>query len=158
MKAFYVLLLLVFLASCGSEVVENPELDVPVIEGPAIEAPIVEAPAIEEINEALDELPEEVIDLMEENSDTSAEVEDSKIVKLETPYINPKGEVDMMIEYTLNSENKIETIDVSATSYDLSDFNASIQAVIGMSVEEASEYYVSGSSLTTAAYQAALQN
>lgn len=153
MKTFYILLLLVFLASCGSEneVAVLPDIEIPVIEK---SSPI----EIVEIDEALSELPEEIIDIMEEeNSDTSTEISESKVVILDTPYVNPKGEVDMMIEYALDSEDKIETIDVSATSYDLSDFNASIQAVIGMSVEEASEYYVSGSSLTTAAYQDALK-
>ena len=159
MKAFYIVLLLVFLASCGSEVVEE---SVEVL--PTVEAPVIEMPQVDRINDALDELPQEIIeeieaeDAVEENDEVSEEVMEAKVVKLEAPYTNPKGPVDMVIEYSLDSEGKVETIDVSATTYDLSKFNISIQAVVGMSIEEASEYYVSGSSLTTASYQAALQN
>ena len=49
----------------------------------------------------------------------------------------------MQIEYTLDSEGNIATIDVSATTYDLSEFNRDVQAVIGMSLKEASDYSVS---------------
>lgn len=143
MKAFYVVLLLVFLASCGSEVnVETPS------------DPVVQE-TTQEMNDALAELPEEI----EVSTDTSVQQwDDAKIVQLAAPYTNPKWPVDMQIEYSLDEQGNIESINVFATSYDLTNFNQSIQSVIGMSVEEASDYYVSGSSLTTPAYQEALKS
>jgi hypothetical protein len=37
-------------------------------------------------------------------------------------------------------------------------YNTDVQAVIGMSVEQASEYYISGSSLFTPAFQKAMKS
>ena len=67
-------------------------------------------------------------------------------------------EVQMNIEYELDSDDKISSISVTSPNYKgMPQFNSGVQAVVGMSVQEASEYYVSGSSLTTPAFQAALK-
>ena len=82
---------------------------------------------------------------------------DSKVVKLDATYTNPKTTVDMVVDYTLDDENKIETINVSATTYDLSKFDKEVQVVVWKTLEEASEMYVSGSSLTSAAFKKAIK-
>jgi hypothetical protein len=62
MKAFYVILLLVFLASCGTEV--------------AVETPVTQ-PAVEQVSEEIDqaiaELPEEIVEeIVKPESETEA--------------------------------------------------------------------------------------
>jgi hypothetical protein len=64
----------------------------------------------------------------------------------------------MSVAYELDSDGNIASIDVSATTYDLSQFNQGAQAVVGMTLEQASEYVVSGSSLTGPAFRAALKS
>lgn len=179
MKAFYVLLALIFLTSCGAEVASDPiELSNEVVEQ-----------TVEEIDEAISELPVEVTDIIEEDtSDNRVEEEISKpeedviqpevewkdeetivvdeqaavspkVVELSAKYNNPAMEVVMNIEYTLDSENNISDISVTSPNYKgMPEFNAWAQGVLGMTVGEASEYYVSGSSLTTPAFQKALKN
>jgi len=93
----------------------------------------------------------------QEESDEQAAVS-SEIVTLDAWYTNPKGPVDMQVSYALNSAGTIETISVSATTYDVSGFNSQIQSVVGMSLEEASDTYISGSSLTSAAFNNALKD
>lgn len=143
MKAFYALFLLVFLASCGANVDET--------------AVSPSEPSVEETSAEIDaetmEIPEEVM-----MDDTAMTESDSKVEVLDAAYTNPKWPVDMEIEYALNENGVIESIDVSATSYDLSGFNDAVQSVVGMTLEEASDTYISGSSLTSAAFNSALKS
>jgi len=152
MKAFYVVVLLIFLASCG--------VDQAVEEAP-VTSEVVEQ-AQEEVDAAVEELPEEVQEFIEENNseeEISQSAESSEVVVLDATYTNPKTEVDMEIEYQLDSDGNIADITVAATTYDLSGFNTEIQSqVIWKSLEEASEVYVSGSSLTSAAYNDAMKS
>lgn len=170
MKYFYILLTLAFLASCGSAAVTPSETN------DEVEAPIT-AEVNEIIESTLDELNGELGDLdtssigEDEESDTdetaweamddtvtaNEEVMEAKVVKLEAPYTNPAGPVDMEIEYSLDSDGLIETIEVSATTYDLTDFNASAQKVIGLSLADAADIVVTGGSLTDPAFSAALK-
>ena len=148
MKAFYAVFLLVFLASCGSEVV---------VETATPETPeVVVEQTVEDMEAEMNDMPEEIIEdeIME---DETASVE-SEVQVLDAGYTNPKGPVDMQVEYTLAWDGTIASIDVSATSYDVSSFNNSIQSVVGMTIQEASESYVSGSSLTSAAFNNALKS
>ncbi len=180
MKAFYSLVLLIFLTSCSSEA--------PVVGTLNPITPVQEV--VTEIDETVEALPEvapdtqEIVDtLIEEvNSVPLSESDDkdenvtptwsddlkeeeqvgstfpSKVVELETTYNNPKMEVMMNIEYSLDSDDKISEISVTSKNYPgMPDFNTWIQAVVWMTVEEASEYVVSGSSLTTPAFQGALK-
>lgn len=142
MKAFYALFLLVFLASCGSDVAET-------VVTPS-ESTAEETSA--EIDWEIMEIPEEV--MME---DTAMVESESKVEVLDAAYTNPKWPVDMEIEYALDANGTIESIDVSATTYDVSGFNSAVQDVVGMTLEEASDTYVSGSSLTSAAFNSALK-
>jgi hypothetical protein len=124
MKAFYAIFLLVFLASCGTDV--------------AVETTTPTQTVTEQTTQELDleatQIPEEIVE---------EDVVESKVVKLDAPYKNPQTTVDMEIEYTLNANEEIETIEVSATTFDISGFNDAVQKVVGMTLEEASDTYVS---------------
>lgn len=161
MKYFYILIALAFLASCGAKDVVNT--DTPTQEDEVIET-------------TLDEIESELEDLLnvEEDESETAEAEapsegddarvaeettvESKVVKLDAAYTNPAGPVDMTIEYSLDSEGKIEAIEVAATTYDLTGFNESAQKVIGMTVEDAANEVITGGSLTDPAFSAAMKN
>ena len=82
---------------------------------------------------------------------------DNKVTKLDATYTNPQTTVDMVLDYSLDDENKIETINVSATTYDVSEFNTKLQSVVWKTLEEASEVYISGSSLATEAFHNAIK-
>jgi len=167
MKAFYAIFLLVFLASCGSDaVVETATPKAP-------EATVIEQ-TVDDIESELDDMPEEVMEdtapddssiqdetIVEDEAIVEEEetaMEDSKVELLSAPYTNPAGPVDMQIEYSLDSDGNIASIDVSATTYDLTQFNQGAQAVIGMTPAEASEYTFSGSSLTGPAFNDAMKS
>ena len=53
---------------------------------------------------------ENEISNIEENIETTTEATDNKMVKVEAKYTNPQQEVDMTVEYSLDSEGKIEKI------------------------------------------------
>jgi len=63
----------------------------------------------------------------------------------------------MTIEYSLDTDGKIETINVSATTYDITGFNTAAQVVIGKTIEEAKEASIAGGSLTNSAFKDALK-
>lgn len=160
MKAFYVVFFLVFLASCGSEaVVETATLETPKA---AVEQ------TVEDMEAEMDDMPEEIMEdeTVEEASveddeasqDNETTVGESKVEVLSAPYTNPAGLVDMQIEYSLDNDGNIASIDVSATTYDLTQFNQGAQAVIGMTPEEAADYTFSGSSLTGPAFNDAMKS
>ena len=108
-----------------------------------------------EVEKTLEELNKE-IDFLGELDDM-VETDESEIVKLDATYSNPKVEVDMKIEYKLDSDNKIETINVSATTYDLEKFNTEAQVLVWKTIDEAKDTYFSWSSLTSEAFKSALK-
>lgn len=85
-----------------------------------------------------------------------AEEDVTKTVTLDASYNNPKGPVDMTINYNLNDQGEILEIGVAATTYDVSKFNTAIQSLVGSTLEEAAEYN-SSSSLTGDAFKAAIK-
>ena len=172
MKAFYILILLVFLTSCGTEVsTEDITVSPDVVQETRMEID-QETEILPDTQEVVDELINEVntVPLGEEDNlevDTPSEIESpktekissSKVVELSTTYNNPKMEVVMNIEYTVDEDNKISEISVTSPNYGwMPEFNTGVQGVIGMTVDEATEYVVAWSSLTTPAFQAVLKN
>ena len=160
MKAFYVVMMLIFLTSCGS----NPSIGGPEPEvNPNIEA-------AEQIEKELSNLPDDIdndtdslwsVDFMktEEIENETVMQGEQKVIELSTQYVNPAGGVDVSISYELSSDNTITSILVTSPNYSgMRKYNDNLQNVIGMSVEEASEYYISGSSLFTPAFQAAMKS
>ena len=122
MKAFYTLILLVFLASCGSETVT---------EDSAMQTPDVVQETVVEIDDSVEALP----DTEEVNTDSSpstgvesiedevveeeaTEEQAEEVVELSTTYNNPKMEVIMDIEYNVDSEGKITEISLTSPNYD----------------------------------------
>ena len=110
---------------------------------------------IVEEDETLNET--EADDVDDEKIDEVSTTWESNVVELSTTYVSPKWEVPMDVTYTLDSDNKITEISAStvevAHEKHVINLNNGIQSVIGMTVEDASEYSVSGSSLATAAFQ-----
>lgn len=135
MKILSILFLVALLASCGTTT--TPEQTQPVVEDQANE---MENNMSEFDNEEMDE---------------------NKMETIEYSYTNPAQEVNMVIDYSLNSEDKIESINVSATNWDkLGDFDAAVKSnVIGLTLEEASEMpTVSGASITSEAFKEAIKS
>ncbi len=139
MKYIYTLVAVLFLASCTAQ---NTE----------IEKETTEATTATE--KTTSEIDNEISNIEMDEDDKEM---DSKVVKLDATYSNPQTEVDMVIDYTLDSENKIETINVSATTYDLTEYNKAVQVVVGKTVEEASEASIAGGSLTNTAFKDAIK-
>lgn len=133
MKYIIGLLLVTFLASCNST---NEETIV------------IEDDINMQIQEEMDAL------WLEEEQEES---EESKVVVLDANYHNPAGSVDMTIEYSLDEENKIDFIEVKATTYDVSEFNTEVQKLVWKTIVEVWEVEISGWSLTTEAFKEALK-
>lgn len=137
MKYLYLLVLTVFIASCGNKVEENTK---------ELEIEKVTTEVVSDIDNELKNL----------ESDSFKE-SDIDVVKIDATYTNPAWEVDMIINYSLDENSKIKTIDVDATTYDLKEFNTSIQSLIGKTIEEAKSADIAGWSLTTEAFKKALK-
>jgi len=169
MKAFYSILLLVFLTSCTGWTIDDisniPDSTTPVVNT------VVEQTE-EEMNEAIAELPEEVKEFAWESTldkrimnndgeswetqtseeDASSEEEDTveiapvveeteteavetsfapKVVVLSTSYNNPKMEVIMNIEYSLDENETISDISVTSPNYGgMPEFNNGVQSAL----------------------------
>ncbi|MDD3793504.1 MAG: hypothetical protein PHI37_01715 [Candidatus Gracilibacteria bacterium] len=138
MKYLYLLVLSVFLVSCGAKAPEQTtDLDVENITNEVVS----------EINSELETI--ENVPTTNTNSD---------VMKIDAKYNNPAGEVDMTIDYTLSENGTIETIEVSATTYDLTEFNEEVKnQLIGKTIEEAKTANIAGGSLTTEAFKKALK-
>lgn len=135
MKILSILFLIALLASCGTTA--TPEQPQPIIEDQA-----------SEMDNNMSEFDNE-------------EMDEDKMETIEYSYTNPAQEVNMVIDYSLNSDDKIESINVSATNWDkLGDFDAAVKSnVIGLTLEEASEMpTVSGASITSEAFKEALKS
>lgn len=154
MKKIYIIAGLLFLASCGQAEVEQATItDVPATPKTVIEEVITEEEEDdEEIETPAEEINDEVAALETATEDLS------KTVTVDAEYTNPKGIVDMKLDYTLDSDGIISAINISATTYDgLGDFDTSIQKLIGSTLEEAAEFS-SSSSLTNAAFKSAVKS
>ncbi len=135
MKILSILFLITLLASCGTTT--TPEQAPPVVEDQA-----------SEMDNNMSEFDNE-------------EMDENKMETIEYSYTNPAQEVNMVIDYSLDSEGKIDSINVSATNWDkLGDFDTAVKSnVIGLTLEEASEMStVSGASITSEAFKEALKS
>ncbi len=144
MKIIYVLMLTLLLASCGgSDKVENNNN-------------IVDEIVIEETTNQIDE---ELNNLeMNIDSDISNELlKTNEVIKIDAKYNNPKWEVDMLVSYVLDSNWIIESMDISASNFDLSNFNSEAQILIWKTIDDAKQFEVAGGSLTTEAFRNALK-
>lgn len=140
MKNFYVLALIIFLASCGSVEQEVSEKEV--------------QNAKEEVTSQIES---ELNEIVKENLKES-----EKVVRIEHRYSNPQQQVILDIQYTLDSSWKIEDIDVASPNYEgiqKTGFdNAVKKAVIGLTLQEIDNIdTISGSSLTTEAFKQAIR-
>lgn len=132
MKYLYLLLLTVFIASCGAKVEETTKIE----------------------DEATTEVTTEM------NNELETLVVDKNIIeiqKVDAKYNNSAWEVDMFINYTLDWSGNIQTINTTSTTYDLSQFNDEIQTLVGKPLSEAQNLEVAWSSLTTDAFKKALK-
>ncbi len=136
MKYLYLLVLSVFLVSCGAKAPEiTTEVDVENITNEVVS----------EINSELETIEDEMVPVKD-------------IVKIDATYTNPAWEVDMVINYTLSDTGVIETIEVSATTYDLTEFNEEVKSqLVWKTIEEAKNTEVAWGSLTTEAFKKALK-
>ncbi len=171
--------LLVFLASCGSDTIsqtttKTTETQVAVEQTQkAIEEATAQLPESTEVD--VEEILEEIVDLPQE-ADTTVEIQSedepqpvavveketkgSKLIELSTTYDNPKIEVVLDLDIEVDENNVIQSIDITSPNYKhkrMTEFNTKIQNVIGLTLDEASDYNVSGSSLLTSAFQAVLK-
>ena len=122
----------------------------------AIEAEEVEVQEAEVVEETAPEAPQAAEPITEEVSD---EVSSGQMIELSTTYTNPAMEAVMNITLEVDDNNAITSVEVTSPNYQgMPQFNAGVQWVIGLSLEEASEFYVSGSSLASPAFQKALKS
>ncbi len=153
MKQFISLMMLVMvLASCGE----------------AATTPVVETPTTEtEISTEIDAAADTTIDALDaeleavedeqafEEAEVEAEIaavsgEELEVVKIQIVYTNPKQEVNADIEYSLDSEGKIASIDITDSNYDITRHitDGNLDVLIGKSLDEVEDTYIAGGSLT----------
>lgn len=141
MKFLYAVMLLVFLASCTKTPVVTPT-ETPTTPEVTQETPVDEA------------LVDDIVSEIEELGVTA----ENEIITLDGAYKNPKGDVDMKIDYSVDASGVIQSINVSATTYDLTQFNTSAQELVGKTLTDAESFYVAGGSLTSDAFTTAIKN
>lgn len=179
MKTFYALALVVFLASCGENNIVTTSQTNPIAQTSVEQTS-------QDITEALASIPEEVKPEqngrpLDENGKperkgggwkqpipdsvykggeiTTEEYDEWKVVELSTTYISPKTEVIMNISYILDENNTFSKIEVTSPNYThMPKFHNGVQDLIGSTVEDAIKFNVSGSSLSTVAFQKVLKN
>ena len=140
MKFFSFVVLLVLLASCGTRQNHN-------------EADII-GPNDDIIIPADDEFLDDMMDEIDKIDETWFE---NEILEIDAAYRNPGWSVDMVLTIGLNN-GIIQSINATATTYDISDFNEAAQALIGKAIEEGEDFYVAGSSLTSEAFNNAIKS
>lgn len=172
MKTFYTLLLLIFLTSCGSaNIAESPvdtssdvstetTQDQTDMDTQAEDA--VRPEESDSMSESDTDMPEDLMsgemsDDIEADMATLDEAANNEVMTLDASYKNPKVEVDMMINYSLASDNTIESIEVTATTYDITEFNSAVQELVGQDISQAEDFYAAGSSLTSDAFTSAIK-
>ncbi len=139
MKYLLAILTIAFLVSCSNEEVEQ----IVVVEETTMEVN-------EDINSEMENL--EV-----ETNEVETTQEENNVILIDANYTNPNGLVDMTVEYTLWDNEEITSIEVKATTYDVTDFNTEVQKLVGLTIEEAQNAEISGWSLTTEAFKEALK-
>ncbi len=141
MKYLYTLVLVAFLASCA-----NPSVNQENSENTQTGSEMnTEAETNQNIENEMDAT-------FNESNETN------EVERLDATYRNPETEVDMVVEYNLDENDIIQSINATATTYDINKFNEKIQYLVGEPIEEAEEVYVSGSSLSSEAFVTAIKN
>jgi len=139
--------------------VEAPSEEPPVVEANVewkIEAPSEEPPVIPAVDDTTSDIDDAVEQI--ETQDESADSSETSLIELSTSYTNPAMEAVMNIAIEVDSDNIIESISITSPNYKwMPKFNDGVQGLVGKSLEEASEFYVSGSSLASPAFQKALK-
>lgn len=179
MKVFYAVFLLVFLASCtGANVEENSNSETDTSANTQQEQQVMDDSIDEdessddmmddeneamkteegEVMEGDENMEDDMADDIDEDTAMLEETASNQVMVLDATYNNPKAEVDMMINLSVDENDVIESIEVSATTYDLSDFNAAAQELLGQNISQAEEFYVAGGSLTSDAFTTAIKN
>ena len=139
MKILSLLIFVMFLASCTSTSVQN--------EQKTMKDTIVSQETVSELTDAMSDL-------------DNMEKDESKVQLIKYSYANPAQEVNMDIQYNLDTENKISMIEITSDNYEgVSNFNSAAKdVVIWLTLEQASEVgLISGASLTTAAFKEAIK-
>ena len=187
MKNIYVIAGLLFLASCGQVEVEQAAVaDIPATPETVIEQ-IVEEDSVDDettpesdpvepetqakpeeaiVEPVVEEEPEVEIPSEEINDEVAAletaEEDVSKTITLDASYTNPKGLIDMVVNYSLDSEGLISSIEVttlSATEKRIPALNESAQEFIGSPLSAALDFkYKAGSSLSGGAFISAIKS
>lgn len=164
MKKFYVIMLLVFLSSCGTNNSQEPTAPEETEQNQVQEQPEDLSgqgqwdQSYEDMMAQEDEVASETAQDIEDEMDSMEESPENEVMTLDANYNNPNGEVDMKVNLELSQDDTIESIEVTATTYDVTDFNDAAQDLIGKDVAEAEEFYASGSSLTSDAFTKAIKN
>ena len=137
---------------------EDGGQDAPAETANAIDAELeaIETEETEMADEPVPESTETAEPITEQESD---EVSSGEMIELSTTYTNPAMEAVMNISLEVDGNNTVTSIEVTSPNYQgMPQFNAGAQWVVGLSLEEASEFYVSGSSLASPAFQKALKS
>ncbi len=135
MKYLYLLIVTIFIASCGTKIEEEKMVS-------------DDKNTVEVTNEINNEV---------KNLDIAFDDTLTKMVKLDAKYKNPAWDVDMVISYSLDNEWKIEVINLDAPNFDLKDYNTAAQVLVGKTIEEAKNTWIAGWSLITEAFKNALK-
>ena len=164
MKKFYIIMLLVFLTSCGTNSSQEPTASEETEQNQVQEQPENLSgqgqwdQSYEDMMDQEDEVASETAQDIEDEMDSMEESAQNEVMTLDATYNNPNGEVDMKVNLELSQDDTIESLEVTATTYDVTDFNDAAQDLIGKDVSEAEEFYASGSSLTSDAFTKAIKN
>lgn len=142
MKIFYGLSLLILLTSCTTTTENNVTPNETNLPETVIE----------------DTTTDEVLNDMSGATDELNETVENEVISLEAPYKNPQADVDMVVSYSLDAEGNIETMHLSATTWDISKYDESVQALVWQPIDAAESFYISGASLATDAFNAAIKN
>ena len=149
-KYFSLLMLLVFLASCGTSVSDTQTPDTSLSTNET------------EVDDITQDLLNQIENTMEEEEnmlkDESAVSEENQVSILDAWYSNPQWPVNMVVNYSADARDTITSIEVSANNWDLSDFNAAAQSLVGQNISEWKNLYVAWASLTSASFNQAIKN
>lgn len=89
---------------------------------------------------------------------SSGSTDEAKVEKVSMAYKNPKGETtDTSYSYTLDSEGKIATISFEGYNHGGRFFAEAEKQLVGKTLEEAKNLYVSGASLASDGFKATLK-
>lgn len=147
MKLLPLLLLLAVLASCGAQTPDTETTQDPINE--------ITVPAD-------DELLDDMLNDMDEMDDMDTEMNNdqtsmnNEAIEVDSSYRNPAGAVDMVVAMEVRN-GIIQTIEASATTWDVSGFSSALQSLVGSPVEEGETFYAAGSSIASEAFNNAVK-